>query len=1481
MAWRETVAQDQGSRGNRGLRLLLVILAGIVLAGAAIAVVAVPLGLWEQWAFGLTTIIAALVVGNWRSRQATVMIFALSFLASTRYIYWRTTQTLEFESLFGMLLGIGLYLAEFYAYIILLLGFLQTGWPLRRPVVEPEGAPGHWPSVDVYVPTYNESLEIVRETVFAAMGMDYPADRFRVYILDDGRRDEFRQFARAIGCGYLTRDNNDHAKAGNLNAALKRTDGDLICVLDADHIPTRAFLQLTIGWFQRDPKLAVLQTPHHFYSPDPVQRNLTMVDDLPSEGDLFYGTVQSGNDLWNAAFFCGSCALLRRSALDETNGFAGETVTEDAHTALKLQRRGWNTAYINVRLAAGLATERLSLHIGQRARWARGMTQILRVDNPLGGRGLGLGQRLCYLNAMLHFQFALPRIVFLTSPLAYLLFGYNVIHASASMIFAYAVPHLFNSMRASMRVQGGERRLFWSEIYESILCFHLVKPTFVTLFNPRKGKFNVTDKGGILEKSYFDLNSVKPHVFTACLLALGLFIGIIKLLMPASYGGQFGTLLLNTAWTLFSLMILTAAIAVARETRQVRGSVRIATALPVTVYFDGGHVVEARTSNVSLGGMAIDFDNSVVLKDRTITDIALESPTGAVALPVTEVGSSDHEARLRFGDLSPFQRRHLNNIIMGRADAWQPERGDRAARPTTGGFTAIGDVARAAFSTIFRTKSRTRRPMPLRDSVAAALLAIASLALLIVLSTTPAHAQTVAQNVQGAAPGAGLGARGAASTYDRTAVGGTRQVRATFRDFGIEGPMRLATIRGEVGIPFGMRRDEVATAARLTLTFAYSPVLIEEWSRLVVLINGEVVRSLPLLHRNANGITVTMPVDPALIVPGDNRLNLRFLAHYTRDCEDPLHSSLWANVSNTRSFLDVTLQRLPTTPNLAQLPLPFFDRLSAARLVLPFVFAQAPSEGALEAAGSVASWFGALASYRGASFVPVVGQLPRGNAVVFLAGGQTLPGLPPIRNAGAGLALIPNPRDPVSMLLVVIGNDAAQLKAAAAALASGSRAFGGQAATIETVQLPKTPAYSAPRWLRTDRVVRLGELTDPQTLQGSGLPPGVLTANFRVSPDLFFWPRGGATLTTRYRYPTASWLDRGISRLDLSLNGQYLQTFPLEGRSSWDRILGRPEEVSSRLSERTATLPAYALFGQNRLTYYFDLELADKRKCVGTIPADVRVSVDPDSTIDATGAWHYARLPNLAYFAAGGFPYTRVPDLSETVVLLPTEAGLPGIEAYLALMGRFGDSTGSPVNGVQVVRSGEGEALKGKDIIAIGTTEMVAREPLFHDSQLLMQDGRIRVRATSLIDRVFGFLSSTPHDEVKTVNEFLVAGQAITGFVSFRSPYTSGRTVVAVLGQTAQNLPELVYGLRDAKLNAQVQGDLSVLSPDGMTSFQVTPGYWVGKLPVTAAAGFWFSRHPFLLGVLAVLVALLISVPLYFYLKSVERKRLGRAERSE
>jgi cellulose synthase (UDP-forming) len=368
------------------VRQALIIVSSVIAGLLLISTISAPLDLYSQCFFALLCFGSALLIKRLPGRLPILALIVLSLIASLRYMYWRLTSTLGFDTWLDAFFGYGLVLAEFYALVVLVFGYVQTAWPLHRRPALLQGDPSTWPTVDVFIPTYNEALSIVKLSIFAAQAMDWPKDKLRVHVLDDGRRDEFRDFCQRIGVNYITRDNNHHAKAGNLNAALKVTDGEYIAMFDADHVPTRSFLQIGMGWFLKDPKLAMLQTPHYFFSPDPFEKNLNTFRAVPNEGELFYGLVQDGNDLWNATFFCGSCAILRRTTLEEIGGVAVETVTEDAHTALKLNRAGYNTAYLAIPQAAGLATESLSRHIAQRIRWARGMAQIFRTDNPLTGK---------------------------------------------------------------------------------------------------------------------------------------------------------------------------------------------------------------------------------------------------------------------------------------------------------------------------------------------------------------------------------------------------------------------------------------------------------------------------------------------------------------------------------------------------------------------------------------------------------------------------------------------------------------------------------------------------------------------------------------------------------------------------------------------------------------------------------------------------------------------------------------------------------------------------------------------------------------------------------------------------------------------------------------------------------------------------------------------------------------------------------------
>ena len=680
-------------------------LARVVAAvGAALLlalVVSVPLDLTGQLLFSAGSFGAALLLSRTPGRLTTLAMIVLSISASSRYMYWRVTDTVGFTNWVDACFGFGLLLAELYAFLVLLIGYFQTAWPLqRRPVPMPQDV-DTWPSVDVFIPTYNEPLEVVKQTVFSAMQMDWPGDRLHVYVLDDGRREEFRDFCQELGVGYLTRDNNAHAKAGNINAALAVTDSEYVTIFDCDHIPTRSFLQICMGWFIRDPKLAMLQTPHHFFSPDPFEKNLDTFHAMPNEGELFYGIVQDGNDLWNAAFFCGSCAVIKRAPLLEIGGVAVETVTEDAHTALKLSRHGYNTAYLALPQAAGLATESLSAHVGQRIRWARGMAQICRVDNPLFGPGLKLGQRLCYFNAMLHFFYGLPRLVFLTAPRAYLLFSAHVFQATAAMITAYALPHMMHASITNSRIQGRFRYSFWNEVYESVLAWYIMRPVLVAFVNPKLGKFNVTAKGGVIEQSYFDWSIVRPYLILLLLNLLGFVVGIWRMVAVGPSSEVFTTLVINMVWTAYNIILTSASLAVASETRQVRSTPRVTAALPAALRFADGKTLVCETDDFSQSGVGLRVPNELQLETGSEVHVSLFRTDEEGTFPAQVTFSGGGRLGLRFEGLSLRQQADIARLTFARADAWIDFWGNRQHdKPLTSlksvmviGVRGLGQVA--------------------------------------------------------------------------------------------------------------------------------------------------------------------------------------------------------------------------------------------------------------------------------------------------------------------------------------------------------------------------------------------------------------------------------------------------------------------------------------------------------------------------------------------------------------------------------------------------------------------------------------------------------------------------------------------------------------------------------------------------------------------------------------------------------------------
>jgi cellulose synthase (UDP-forming) len=1456
-----------------------------------------------------------LLICVWLSRVSdsyliTLTLMMLSMFATFRYAWWRVSAIVIFlqdpgtkwdrVDVFFIFLLLG---AEAYAFSILYLGFLQTVWPLRRAPVPLPDDPEDWPEIDLLIPTYNEPLNVVRYTALASLNIDWPAEKLHVYILDDGNREEFREFAAEAGIGYMTRGDNIHAKAGNINHALKSLSAPYVAIFDSDHVPTRSFLQMTVGWFLRDPRLGMLQTPHHFYSPDPFERNLGQFRVIPNEGELFYGIVQDGNDFWNAAFFCGSCAVLRREALDEIGGIAAETVTEDAHTCLRMQIRGWNTAYINIPQAAGLATERLSAHVKQRIRWARGMVQILRIENPLFAPNLTLAQRLCYFNAMTHFLYALPRLIFLTAPLIYLIFGFTNVPGYWIAILAYALPHLTLSSVTNSRIQGYHRHSFWNEIYETVLSPYILLPTLTALLNPKLGKFNVTAKGGLVTQTFFDARIARPFIVLLAFNVLGLlmviprFVHFPGLLGPLWDGTHPGTILTNAVWTCFNIVILSVCVAVAREARQTRQHVRINFAAPVRVRVREGRIVPGQTIDVSSGGLSMELLEELPAIPGEALKAIFPLRTGDAELPASVVSLTNRVLRLQFDPLTVAEEELLTMVLFSRADSWL---GWGEAREVDQPLRSLGRIIQIAFRGLRmaigsmrprRSDGRRRKPLPAQSLM---LLLVLGLAAWGAARGQSNDAGAAAQTQTGAAGGAaGTGAAGGAKkevddaegeqaktegaqgTGTQAAAGGNagtaKPGAGTFRteenlfDLGVPGPINLRGTDSFNTTYFAIPQNEVVKQASMHVYYHVSPSLIPSLSHIKVMLNGTLFATLPVPETPSNGATLEQDVVvPAELLVRNNQLTFEFIGHYTQTCEDPENSALWAHVDpNTR--ITISGDFLPLIDDLRLLPLPFFDAKLARPAVIPVVFGVAPSLKGLEAAGVVTSWFGVLGDYRAMRFPVSVGTMAPGNVILIAEGASAMPpGLSVPGVQAPTLAVRVNPVDPYGKVLIVTGADADQTLEAAQALATGWPGLQGATAAVTELNLPaKSNPDDAPRWQEPDGKAQLWNYSSTDSLQGDGNAP--MTAYYHVPPDLFYGDKQNALLHLDYRYNS---IPIGpISSMQVESNDAYLGSVPLI-----------PGKEASRDTSVNLAIPVVNLRPfSNSMKFMLTFELVKSGNCQDTTPINLMGSILRSSYLDLSGLPHWAAMPNLELFSNAGFPFTRYADLSQTEVVLPEQPSQQEIETYLTMMGHFGAQTGYPALRVTVAGP---DALHGgaaEDFLVITTGQssgtvgkLAAGMPVtFGEDSLKVQDTR-------------GFFSTfhnmwwkIPATDQLSSGEIGMNGVPDALIEEIESPYASGRTVVLIDMKSAANFEPMMKSFMESSQSSAVSGTVALLEGTHFESYRIGNNvYHVGVLPWWTALGLWFTQVPWMVDLVVLAISFVFAIWIRGWLRAQARRRL-------
>jgi len=1395
----------------------------------------------KQIVLGSVSVIIVLILNRTtKSKVVTLSLMLLSMAATLRYGWWRVNRVGQYFAdetnqhiTIDAVLMLILLSAELYTILIMVLGFMQTSSPLqRRPIALPEDD-SLWPHVDVLIPTYNEPLSLVRYTALAAVNIDYPPEKLHVYILDDGTREDFRAFAEEAGVGYVVRAKHNHAKAGNINHALEEMDSPLVAIFDCDHVPTRSFLQVTVGWFLVDQKLAMLQTPHFFYSPDPFERNLLQYKTIPNEGELFYGIIQDGNDLWNATFFCGSCAVIRRSALNEVGGIAVETVTEDAHTSLRMQKIGWNTAYINLPQAAGLATETLSAHVGQRVRWARGMIQIFRTDNPMLARGMKLTQRICYFNAMLHFLYAVPRLIFLIAPLVYMLAGRTIIPGYWVAILAYALPHLVISSITNSRVQGNHRHSFWNEIYETVLAPYILLPTILALINPKLGSFNVTDKGSTLAETKFDRRIAAPTTWLLALNLAGVLVAPYRFFV--SDPTHPGAVISNLVWIFFNMVILGVAAAVANEHQQRRSSVRVPARIPVHLFLANGKEVVGVTRDMSVGGASLTCSVPVDLIKGEVIRLSFPAQTGNATVGAVVLGIWENKLSLRFDAPTIEEQETLTCALYSRADSWINARtNNEVDRP----LVSLGRVIRLSF-TGFHEVLRGLLPRKKTKRAVAAAVATTTAVVLALLLLTHNMAAQVPSDANVSTPRTTPVSLLVAETPVVMAADANDKIM--LKDMGVHDAVEMRGPHSYSSVGFVLGHGRIPKRATLNLSYHFSSALAPHTGTILVSVNKTPIARLAApdeAQKDHEYSFAALPV-PAELLVRDNEITFEFTGGTVFAPEGKTKREVLGSIgANSRLF--VMGDPIPFKNDLSLLPLPLFDPDLQSTTTIPFVFLTNPTPATLQAAGIVASWLGILASTKPVHFTVSIGEIPRGNAIVFADKSTLLPMSLQTHGGGGSLSVKANPSDPYGNVLVLAGDSGSEVLTVARALSLMPMAHPqpgraaptmGDTMKVDNFSMPEPRQVDdAPRWLATDHLTSLWDLSSKESLISDGSQR--LPVYFRVPPDLHYGETQNLNLKIKYSYNAAP-VAAGSS-LRVFVNGSMETEAPLlPGNGPSDR-------------ERRVLVPVADMrpFG-NTLLFNFDFIPLNPNGTGATAADKLRGEILKDSYLDLRGLARWAPMPNLEIFANAGFPFTRHADLAETTIIVPTTPTPKEIVLLLTLMSHWGTQTGYP--GLRVEIAGPDAAMRNdSDYLVLGNTN---DQPAFGQ-----------------LDRSLPVMFDATGLEVKEIpgyrGQFEKYWRRLTGasaegqvpssanglpdlvIEGIESPSFPGRSIIVMSLRNDDAVDNFTDAFLERSQSSDIAQTVSLLRNGKFSSYAMdTPAYHVGNISAYSLMRVWLAEN--------------------------------------
>ncbi|WP_377287087.1 cellulose biosynthesis cyclic di-GMP-binding regulatory protein BcsB [Raoultella ornithinolytica] len=685
------------------------------------------------------------------------------------------------------------------------------------------------------------------------------------------------------------------------------------------------------------------------------------------------------------------------------------------------------------------------------------------------------------------------------------------------------------------------------------------------------------------------------------------------------------------------------------------------------------------------------------------------------------------------------------------------------------------------------------------------------------------------------------------------------------------------------GASFTLPSDQVVTHAELMLDVRVSPEMAARNATLQLMLNGQPLGTVPLGTDGADISHFQLDIPAALMVSSNN------LSFKVND-GDAMQCQL-----NTRDTSGITVlpasrfswesQPLNISNDLSYFPRPFFDSMQMTPADIAIAYPQKSGADIFSTATLVSSWLGIQADYRGIAFNALRDRLPERHGIIIGHPGDQVGGLTLPQTDKPLLQVVDNPGNPTYKLLLIVGQNDAALRAAAWRLTRGDIAPQTASMTVDPQAIPLGKPYDAPRWIPTDRPVKISELLrKDQSPTVSGVWHEPLRVAFRAAPDLYLWDGETIPLQISYRFPSESWINEDKSLLSVTLNNTFLHNLPMNKQGPLEK-LWRHLGGDARQERFTIPLAPYLIYGDNQLSLYFNVVPKDSAPCSVLLNNNIKSRITDDSWIDLSNTRHFSLLPNLSYFVGASFPFSRLADYSQTVLLLPEQPSDTQVATLLNLAARSGNATGTALTNNRVVlgipEGGAGlQYLRDRDVLAVSALDQKTfNQSLLANSPYSPVDNQLSVRESGSWAKVQRWLTGDWTSASVDADRYFSSSSAWRGFISYRSPWNSQRTVVVAMASNDDQLARLKSDLDSPRINAGIRGDTAVITSDnGVRSFQVSTPFPSGQMPWYMMAIWYANQHSGLLAILGLIATSIVGLALTAMFKRHARKRLSSGD---